>query len=93
VLLGQPQGHGFLVGVGAVEVDQRHACGIGLFLGLAAEGLGQVLGVVGVVLEPDTPLVQVALGAQGVVEQPRLAAEPQAVEAGQDKADQRPKPD
>jgi hypothetical protein len=85
VALGQVEGDGFLVDVGAVEVAQGHVAA--RFEGLAAQGLGEVFGVVGEVLEAEALLGEVARDAAGVLEQARLAGEAEAVEAGQDEAD------
>jgi hypothetical protein len=87
VPLGQVEGEGLLVDVGAVQVQQGDVAEA--LEGLRAEAAGELLGVVGEVLEQDALLVAVALHAAGVVEQAGLADEAEAVEAGQDEGDQR----
>ena len=88
MLLGESEGDGFLVGVRAVEVQQRDTFRLGQPFGLAAKGLREVQGMVGVLLKEDALLVEVTLDARGMVEQARLTAKAEAVEAGQNEMDQ-----
>ena len=64
VLLGESEGDGFLVGVRAVEVQQRDTFRLGQPFGLAAKGLREVQGMVGVLLKEDALLVEVTLDAR-----------------------------
>ena len=82
--LRQLQGGGFLVRGGAVQGEQGDVLLLGQGFGAPAQLLGQLLGMVGEVLEEDALLPEIALDAAGMVEQAGLAGQAQAVEAGQD---------
>src|SRR5262249_54332305 len=79
---------GLLVGVGAVAVAQGDAVGVSVGLGQAAQAPGEVLGVGGKILGHAALRPEVAVHAGGVVEQPGVAAEAQAVESRQDGEDE-----
>jgi hypothetical protein len=81
---GDLAGEVFLAECGGVEIANLAACGVGVSEGLADEAGGGLLGVVGEVLEEDAVGAEVTVHAVGVAQGAEVAAEDEAVEAGQD---------
>jgi hypothetical protein len=67
---------------------QRDAFGAGPGFGALPQGLGQRFGMGGKVLKEDVLLPEITLHAAGMVEQPRLTGQTQAIKSGEDKQDQ-----
>jgi hypothetical protein len=75
---------GFLIDGWAIQGQQGHVLLLRQGLGGLTQVVGQLLGMVGKVLEEDVLLPQIALHTPAMIEPARFAGQAQAVEAGED---------
>jgi hypothetical protein len=86
-LLGEFEGHGYLVERGTVEMPEGNAFVLSLLLGPETKSFGRALGKARAIGVANVSLVEMAVRAAGVVERARLATQAKPVKSGENKTD------